>query len=278
MNETKSPNRSLGWKIAVLILSILLIASAATVLAYMSKAEGLTAEVQELNAGLDKTYSERYNDGYADGRAAGYKFGYNDGENTGYEEGKGKGLIEGWEASLRDAEFVFFNNHVCIIPYSDNNYHHYGCPYVGTGWVPLKVCNVSTAERDGFSPCPLCWESGLIEEGENLQIRQRIDKFYLQLALQADSDEASEHLRKIASAIEADDASNCSSSTSEQQRQQNSSAQSTDSSQPQTYTVYVTATGSKYHRAGCSYLKSSRAISLSDAIAAGYTPCSRCKP
>lgn len=44
-------------------------------------------------------------------------------------------------------------------------------------------------------------------------------------------------------------------------------------------TVYVTATGTKYHRAGCSYLTSSeREISLSDAVDAGYTPCSRCKP
>lgn len=59
---------------------------------------------------------------------------------------------------------------------------------------------------------------------------------------------------------------------------QSSSSKSTlpDSSLAQTDTVYVTATGSKYHRAGCSYLKSSRAISLADAIAAGYTPCSRC--
>ena len=50
------------------------------------------------------------------------------------------------------------------------------------------------------------------------------------------------------------------------------------SSPSDSYTVYVTNTGSKYHRAGCSYLKSSNAISLSDAIARGCTPCSRCNP
>jgi hypothetical protein len=44
-------------------------------------------------------------------------------------------------------------------------------------------------------------------------------------------------------------------------------------------TVYVTNTGSKYHRAGCSYLaRSSNPMSKKDAIAAGYTPCSRCNP
>lgn len=46
--------------------------------------------------------------------------------------------------------------------------------------------------------------------------------------------------------------------------------------QTQSETVYITRTGSKYHRAGCSYLKSCIAISKKDAIAAGYTPCSKC--
>lgn len=44
------------------------------------------------------------------------------------------------------------------------------------------------------------------------------------------------------------------------------------------YTVYVTNTGSKYHRYGCSYLKSCNSIDINSAIARGYTPCSRCDP
>lgn len=41
--------------------------------------------------------------------------------------------------------------------------------------------------------------------------------------------------------------------------------------------VYITATGSKYHRSGCSYLSKSKiSISLSSAKAKGYTACSRC--
>ena len=44
-------------------------------------------------------------------------------------------------------------------------------------------------------------------------------------------------------------------------------------------TVYITKTGSKYHRGWCQYLSSSKiAISLSDAKAHGYDPCSVCKP
>ena len=42
-------------------------------------------------------------------------------------------------------------------------------------------------------------------------------------------------------------------------------------------TVYVTNTGSKYHKSWCSYLNQSEiAMPLSDAQAYGYTPCSRC--
>ena len=42
-------------------------------------------------------------------------------------------------------------------------------------------------------------------------------------------------------------------------------------------TVYVTYTGSKYHRAGCQYLRESQiAIDLNEAIREGYTACSRC--
>lgn len=42
--------------------------------------------------------------------------------------------------------------------------------------------------------------------------------------------------------------------------------------------VYVTSTGTKYHRAGCSYLKSKRAMTIQQAEARGYGPCSRCNP
>lgn len=41
-------------------------------------------------------------------------------------------------------------------------------------------------------------------------------------------------------------------------------------------TVYVTDTGSKYHKSGCGYLKSKNAISLEEAKQRGYEPCSRC--
>ncbi len=43
--------------------------------------------------------------------------------------------------------------------------------------------------------------------------------------------------------------------------------------------VYVTRTGSKYHREGCSSLRAgATAVSLAEATAAGYEPCARCDP
>lgn len=43
--------------------------------------------------------------------------------------------------------------------------------------------------------------------------------------------------------------------------------------------VYITLTGTKYHRASCSYLSDSAVMtSRSAAIADGYTACSRCNP
>jgi hypothetical protein len=44
-------------------------------------------------------------------------------------------------------------------------------------------------------------------------------------------------------------------------------------------TVYVTKTGKKYHTANCRYLSKSKIpMSLKDAKASGYTPCSVCRP
>lgn len=44
-------------------------------------------------------------------------------------------------------------------------------------------------------------------------------------------------------------------------------------------TVYITNTGTKYHRANCRYLRKSKIpISLEEAKAEGYTPCKVCKP
>ena len=59
------------------------------------------------------------------------------------------------------------------------------------------------------------------------------------------------------------------------------SAGSSDTPQPSPSgtTVYITATGACYHRAGCRFLSHSCIpISLAEAKAQGYRPCSVCKP
>lgn len=56
----------------------------------------------------------------------------------------------------------------------------------------------------------------------------------------------------------------------------NSSIGSSDTNE---LTVYITNTGSKYHRDGCRYLRQSKhAISKSNAQARGYDACSVCRP
>lgn len=53
----------------------------------------------------------------------------------------------------------------------------------------------------------------------------------------------------------------------------------TESSGSEEITVYVTDTGTKYHRSGCGSLwNSSHEKTLSEAIAAGYGPCKNCDP
>ena len=49
-------------------------------------------------------------------------------------------------------------------------------------------------------------------------------------------------------------------------------------SNKQSQVVYRTRTGKKYHRAGCSYLKSIIETTVSEAQAMGLGPCSRCNP
>jgi len=56
-------------------------------------------------------------------------------------------------------------------------------------------------------------------------------------------------------------------------------ASSQPASDPDEIIVYVTKAGRKYHRKGCYHLrKSSRPITLREAVEKGYEPCSHCKP
>src|SRR5262249_46336363 len=56
------------------------------------------------------------------------------------------------------------------------------------------------------------------------------------------------------------------------------SAKSNAVTTPAATTVYVTKTGSKYHRAGCSSLRYSAIPMSLDEAAKSYGPCSRCSP
>jgi hypothetical protein len=46
-----------------------------------------------------------------------------------------------------------------------------------------------------------------------------------------------------------------------------------------TYTVYITNSGTKYHKSSCSYLSKSKiSKTIKEAIEQGYTPCKKCSP
>ena len=54
--------------------------------------------------------------------------------------------------------------------------------------------------------------------------------------------------------------------------------ETTNTSNDITEIVYITNTGSKYHREGCSYLKSKKSITTEKAQEQGYIACERCNP
>lgn len=62
--------------------------------------------------------------------------------------------------------------------------------------------------------------------------------------------------------------------TPEPQQETNTAVSNDNTSQ----TVYITRTGKKYHRDGCSYLKSRIESTVSEAKGMGLGPCSRCNP
>lgn len=91
-------------------------------------------------------------------------------------------------------------------------------------------------------------------------------------------------IKKLQSEIAEYEASKTATSASveTEDNQENVSETNVTSQQESTnnsYTVYITKTGSKYHRSGCRYLsKSQISIDKNDAISQGYSACSVCNP
>lgn len=84
-------------------------------------------------------------------------------------------------------------------------------------------------------------------------------------------------LQKQVDTLKADASSGSSSGSSSSGGSSASVPAAYSSSDDQSETVYVTNTGSKYHSAGCRYLKKSQIpMSLSEAKRQGYTACSVC--
>ncbi|WP_027399174.1 hypothetical protein [Anaerovorax odorimutans] len=116
----------------------------------------------------------------------------------------------------------------------------------------------------------------LLTEAENkingLKTSADVEKS-LQVSKEADAEKDS------AVAKEAVPQSTVQEAPAESQKTEDIVKEGSTQSQNNELTVYITKTGSKYHRDGCRYLRQSKiSISKSEAINQGYTPCSVCNP
>lgn len=116
-----------------------------------------------------------------------------------------------------------------------------------------------------------------VAETENFDYEKTISELSSQIqtlndeksSLQTQVAQLTENNKNLQSQVDQLKASNSSTSSS--------SGGSSAASTPQSRTVYITNTGSKYHKSGCQYLRKSKiSISLSEAKSRGYTACSVC--
>lgn len=119
-----------------------------------------------------------------------------------------------------------------------------------------------------------------VAEAENLDYEKTISDLSSQIqalndeksSLQTQVTQLTDSNKNLQSQVDQLKASNSSGNSSS-----SGSSVTAAASTPQSRTVYITNTGSKYHKSGCRYLKKSKiAISLSEAKSRGYTACSVC--
>lgn len=125
-----------------------------------------------------------------------------------------------------------------------------------------------------------------IEELSKLEDQQKdVEKLKEQIEeLSIQNSDKDAEIKKLQSEIAEYEASKTTTSaTAETEDDQGKASETNVTSQQEstnnTYTVYITKTGSKYHRSGCRYLsKSQISIDKNDAISQGYSACSVCNP
>lgn len=109
------------------------------------------------------------------------------------------------------------------------------------------------------------------EEQQRLENEKKAEEE--RLRLEAEQKAAEEQQQKITAQKQAEE---------EKQAQEEKAKQTVKqetAGEKNSYTVYITNTGSKYHRSGCQYLKQSKiAISKDKAVSEGYTACKKCNP
>lgn len=192
-------------------------------------------------------YNGKFKNDLESARSEGYSTGYNEGQQTGhdagYTEGHDAGYDEGYTAGHTDG-------------YAEASDTSYDSGY-SDGYDDGQSAGYNTGHDAGYA------------EGVEAGSSEGYDKGY---------NEGYAEGKQVAAASYSSSYSGTSGGSSSANAEKPAGAPTT-STQENSATVYITETGSKYHRAGCSYLKKSCiSISLSDAKSRGYTPCSRCNP
>lgn len=186
-------------------------------------------------------------------------------------------------------------------------YHSLGCVYLQYNKYELTV---DQAIQRGLRPCPLCFDSDSSQSstsrsdnstseyqyytnGNNTKYHDNPDCDYLNINCVPVTAEyvLAHNLIPCSSCFGSTTTTRASSQSSTNTSSVSnvpitsvpsppaSTGNSSSYSEPSSVTVYITATGEKYHRSNCSYLKYSKyAIDKSYAISQGYTACSHCNP
>ena len=94
-------------------------------------------------------------------------------------------------------------------------------------------------------------------------------------AAEVDSAEEKDYAQNSADASDSTNVTFAEKDTATEELQDNNSEEESESDVGQVY--YVTTSGQKYHKDGCSYLtKSKREVTYDEILSGGYTACSRC--
>ncbi len=187
IEKDKPKDNRKSKNIAIIILSILLIASIGSCAAilidnhqkeltreagYNGYDEGYSVGYSEGKESLyDSAYKVGYDEGYDIGYDAAYKDGYSKGRSVGYDKGYSKGYDEGYDEGDNESQYVSspgrssnsnyntgdtsgYSDTYVYITDTGSKYHREFCRYLSQSKHKISL---SSAESSGYTPCSACF-------------------------------------------------------------------------------------------------------------------------